>query len=154
MMASGWDGETPRIEGAHGNYLPGDDIRWHKVTTDHHKVYLYRVKPGHVNRTRILIGEVRRLMVSTKEKRHWRAFPEGGLIEFPEVFDNHVLALEYLRNRWEGGPVVPEVPRSQNGHRRPKEMKRTAAKPVPKAKPPSWIEFLGGDPWKESDAGA
>lgn len=159
-MARGWDGKTPRIEGAHGNYLPGDDITWEKLTTDHHRVFLWRFKPGNEQRrTRIVIGEVRRhtpgLSYANSHRsptRLWRAFPEGGPVEYPEPFDTHVLALEYLKNRWEMGSAVPESPLPQRSRR--KRAAKPEVVPEPVAKPevsPSWMKTFG-DLWGE-DAG-
>lgn len=95
----------------HGAYVP-QDIVWTRVdgSIHHHRVWLLRLKPGRVRRTRILIGEVRRHRTAGRATREWRAFPEG-LPEFPPVFENHLLALEYLLDRWEARCLVPEADR-------------------------------------------
>lgn len=93
----------------HGAYVP-EDIEWTRVggSPHHHQVWLRRRKPGHVRRTRILIGEVRRHRLSGRYTREWRAFAEGTP-EFPPVFENHFQAMAYLKERWEAGSAVPEA---------------------------------------------
>jgi hypothetical protein len=77
---------------------------------DHHRVWLWRLKPGNVRRTRILVGEVRRYRLEGRLTRWWRTFPEG-VLEYPEVFENHFLAMDYLKNRWETRSALPEIVR-------------------------------------------
>jgi hypothetical protein len=92
----------------HGAYVP-EGVVWSLVdgSRDHHRVYLLCPRPGRVRRTRVLLGEVRRYRTSGRHTRYWRAFP-AGVLEFPEVFENHYLAMEYLRGRWESRCASPE----------------------------------------------
>lgn len=124
----------------HGFYLP-EGVRFTGLNTDRHVVYLYRLKPGHVRRTKVRIGEVRKSRrPGYRGERCWRAFPERGG-EFPELFENHKLALEYLVKCWDAGPLVVEP---------------TAPRPARKWKPPPmtapaapgpWVKFFGEDPF-------
>jgi hypothetical protein len=123
----------------HGYYLPSDEFTWHCVSADHHVVYLYRLKPGMIRRTKFRIGEVRRAAQrGTRGQRCWRAFPESS-DEFPELFDTHVLALEYLRNRWDAGPVVIEAVKPPRQAKKKQEAEPPPAESVP------WLKLFGGD---------
>jgi len=140
-----WKDSQGEAGAPHGYYLPSDDLKWKCLTADHHEVYLLRKsKPWHERRKHILIGELRRLTgTGHKDQRFWRAFPVSGT-EFPEVLDNHMLALEYLKSRWEAALVTPEVPRPKNHHARPRVALRGPEKPV---EPAAWIRFFGEDPF-------
>jgi len=133
--------------GLHGAYLP-DEIRWEQVPgsgNHHHLVYLMRLRAGHVRRSRIFIGEVRRSSMKGTGARKWRAFPVvGGTMEFPEVLETHIMALEYLKARWETRMLVPE---KDSGPKRRAASKRQET-PKPLSQPSmSWAEFFGGDPF-------
>jgi hypothetical protein len=93
----------------HGDYLP-PDLTWTMVggSRHHHQVWLWRLQPGRQRRTRILLGEVRRHRMEGRATREWRSFAEGTL-EFPPVFQNHYLAMDYLKRRWETRCLVPEA---------------------------------------------
>jgi hypothetical protein len=120
----------------HGNYLP-PEVRWEGLGDDRHVVYLYKLKPGHVRRTKIRIGELRRSpRPGFKGERCWRAFPEK-MNEFPEVCDNHIQALEYLVTRWEAAPVIIESAKP----RQPRKY------PEPPTEPVAWPMFFGPDPF-------
>lgn len=106
----------------HAEYNP-PEIDCVRLTRDHHLVYLRRVPPGGRYRTRILIGEVRRHVtdkMSARDTRCWRAFPEG-VMEFPELFANRLLALEYLKRRWDFQSLMAQVgpPRPPAPHELP-----------------------------------
>jgi hypothetical protein len=138
--------------GEHGAYVP-EGVTWTTVDGglwkggDHHRVWLWRVFPGQIERSRILLGEVRRYGGTDYRKygkhpeRWWRAFPEGTLTEFPPVLKNHYEALLYLKNCWEARVLVEPA-------RPPKP--RPAPKPgEPREEVPPWVKFFGEDPWEE-----
>lgn len=111
------------------------DVFWEEITKDHHRVFMWVRPPGRRNRSRVVLGEVRRHRLEGRARRHWRAFPEG-VAEFPDVFDNHVLALHYLKGRWESRQVVPE------SMRRAVAALTAAAKDRP---------VFGDDPWGDDE---
>lgn len=119
---------------AHGAYVP-ENVRWSVLSRDHHRVFLLVDVPGRIYRQRVCIGEVRRFETSGRWTRAWRAFPEGST-EFPPVLDNHVQALEFLKDRWQVRQVVSEIVRPR----------RSSDEPAP-----AWITFLGEDPWGDDD---
>jgi hypothetical protein len=120
----------------HGDFLP-PGVRYTGLGEDCHVAYLYKLLPGHVRRKRIHIGEVRRSpQPGYRGERCWRAFPVR-VSEFPEVFENHIQALQYLVDRWEAGPVIVEPARA----RQPKKYPDPPAEPVP------WPKFFGEDPF-------
>jgi hypothetical protein len=123
----------------HGDYLP-EGVKYTGMGSDRHVVYLYKLKPGHVRRTKILIGEVRRSRrVGSRGERCWRGFPVRAS-EFPEVFDDHRQALQYLVDRWEAGGMVVEPAKPY----RPRPPKKY---PDPPSEPMAWPKFFGEDPF-------
>jgi hypothetical protein len=123
----------------HGDYLP-EGVKWVGLGADRHVVYLYKLKPGNTRRTKILIGEVRRSRrPGARGERCWRAFPVR-VSEFPEVFDDHRLALQYLVDRWEAGPLLVEPAKPY----RPTPPRKY---PDPPSEPAPWPKFFGDDPF-------
>lgn len=99
----------PARAGSHERvrYVP-EGISWRVISRDHHRVYLRRMQPGRIRATVFLIGDVRREPSEGVIARRWRAFPEGAL-EFPELFENHVLALQHLKEVWEAQALLVRV---------------------------------------------
>ncbi len=130
------DRELP--EHTHGYFVPSDDIVWTYLDKDRHAVFLFRLRPGNVRRTRFFIGELRRTVRPGTKNKCWRAFPEGET-EFPELFANHFQALEHLKQRWEMHEVLQARPQKI------RRVKKQDAKS--KSAPDAWVKFFGEDPF-------